>query len=61
MKAGIEDRKRALLTIVGALTTGDKIVPTCERGERESKESWLNILRDLKARWAQVPVVDRGG
>lgn len=55
VKAGIEDRKRALLTIVGALTTGDKIVPACARGERESKESWLNILRDLKARGLPFP------
>lgn len=45
--AGIEDRKSALLTIVGALTTGEKVVLACER---ESKESWLTLLRDLKSR-----------
>lgn len=55
MKAGIEDRKRALLTIVGALSTGEKIVLACESGERESKESWLKILRDLKHRGLTFP------
>jgi transposase-like protein len=55
VKAGIEDRKRALLTIVGALSTGKKIVLACESGERESKESWLKILRDLKHRGLTFP------
>jgi len=55
VKAGIEDRKSALLTIVGALTNGDKVVLACESGERESKESWLKILRDLKARGLKFP------
>ena len=55
VKAGIEDRKSALLTIVGALTTGAKVVLACESGERESKESWLKILRDLKHRGLTFP------
>ena len=55
VKAGIEDRKSALLTIVGALTTGEKIVLACESGERESKESWLKILRALKHRGLTFP------
>jgi transposase-like protein len=55
VKAGIEDRKSALLTIVGALTTGEKIVLACESGERESKESWLKLLRDLKHRGLTFP------
>ena len=55
VKAGIEDRKSALLTIVGALTTGDKVVLACESGERESKESWLKLLRDLKHRGLTFP------
>lgn len=41
MKAGIA---RALLTIVGALSTSEKMVPACESVERESKECWLKIL-----------------
>jgi putative transposase len=55
VKAGIEDRKSALLTIVGALTTGEKVVLACESGERESKESWLKLLRDLKNRGLTFP------
>lgn len=55
VKAGIADRKSALLTIVGALSTGEKIVLACESGERESKESWLKVLRDLKHRGLTFP------
>lgn len=61
VKAGIADRKSALLTIVGALTTGEKIVLACESGERESKESWLTLLRNLKRRgliFPQLTVAD---
>ena len=55
VKAGIADRKSALLTIIGALATGEKIVVACESGERESKESWLKVLRDLKHRGLTFP------
>jgi putative transposase len=55
VKAGIEDRKTALLTIVGALSNGDKVLLACESGERESKESWLKVLRDLKGRGLKLP------
>lgn len=55
VKAGIADRKSALLTIVGALTTGEKVVLACESGERESKESWLTLLRHLKSRGLKFP------
>lgn len=55
VKAGIEDRKAALLTIVAALTNGDKVVLACESGERESKESWLKVLRDMKSRGLKFP------
>lgn len=57
VKAGIEDRKAALLTIVAALSSGDKLMLACESGERESKESWLKVLRDLKARGLRFPKV----
>ncbi len=55
VKAGIADRKSALLTIVGALTTGEKIVLACESGERESKDSWLTVLRRLRERGLKFP------
>src|SRR5262249_27114297 len=50
VKAGLEDQKAALLVIVAGLTSGEKVVLTCESGQRESKESWLVVLRDLKQR-----------
>ena len=55
VKAGIEDRKAALLTIVGATASGEKVLLACESGERESKESWLAVLRDLRARGLRLP------
>lgn len=55
VKAGIEDRKSALLTIIGALSNGEKVLIACQSGERESKESWLRVLRDLKARGLKFP------
>jgi transposase-like protein len=55
VKAGIDDRKAALLVIVAALKGGGKILLACESGERESKESWLKVLRDLKARGLTFP------
>ena len=55
VKAGIADRKAALLVIVGATASGDKVLLACQAGERESKESWLSVLRDLKARGLEFP------
>ena len=50
VKAGLEDTKAALLVIVGALRDGRKVVLAIESGQRESKESWARVLRDLFAR-----------
>src|SRR6266849_4680132 len=50
VKAGREDSKAALLVIVGALRDGRKVVLAIESGQRESKESWARVLRDLFAR-----------
>lgn len=50
VKAGLEDSKAALLVMVGALTDGRKVVLAVESGQRESKESWGAVLRDLRAR-----------
>jgi len=57
VKAGVADRKAALLVIVGALSDGQKVLLACEAGERESKESWLSVLRALKARGLKFPRV----
>jgi putative transposase len=48
VKAGLEDTKAALLVMIGALTDGRKVVLAVERGQRESKESWGAVLRDLR-------------
>jgi transposase-like protein len=50
VKAGLEDSKAALLVMIGALTNGQKVVLAVESGQRESKESWGAVLRDLRAR-----------
>lgn len=50
VKAGLEKDKAALLVIIGALVTGEKVLLACESGYRESKESWAAVLRDLTAR-----------
>src|SRR5262245_25608225 len=50
VKAGLEDTKAALLVIIGVLTNGQKVILAVESGQRESKESWGMILRDLRKR-----------
>jgi transposase-like protein len=53
VKAGLEDTKAALLVMIGALTDGRKVVLAVESGQRESKESWGLLLRDLANRGLQ--------
>jgi putative transposase len=55
VKAGLADRKAALLVMVGASASGEKVLLACAAGERESKESWLSVLRDLKAQGLKFP------
>lgn len=50
VKAGLEDGKAALLVIIGATRTGEKVLLSVTSGQRESRESWAGVLRDLKAR-----------
>ncbi|MEO0247950.1 MAG: transposase [candidate division WOR-3 bacterium] len=50
VKAGLEDSKAALLVLIGAPTDGRTVVLAVESGQRESKESWGTVLRDLRAR-----------
>jgi putative transposase len=50
VKAGLEDTKAALLVMIGVLTDGRKVVLAVESGQRESKESWGMMLRDLRKR-----------
>lgn len=55
VKCGFDDRTKALLVIVGALSNGAKVLLAREAGERESKAAWGAILRDLKARGLTLP------
>ncbi|HWF60712.1 MAG TPA: IS256 family transposase [Nitrospira sp.] len=50
VKAGLETTKAALLVVTGALTDGRKVVLAVESEQRESKESWGAVLRDLRTR-----------
>jgi putative transposase len=50
VKAELEDTKAALLVMSGVLTNGQKVVLAVESGQRESKESWGMMLRDLRKR-----------
>ncbi|MEO7986421.1 MAG: IS256 family transposase [Gemmatimonadales bacterium] len=55
VKAGLEQEKAALLVLIGALANGEKIILAVESGQRESRESWSQVLRDLKARGLPAP------
>ncbi len=57
VKAGIADQKAALLVIIAVTTDGRKRLLACESGARESKESWMEILRDLTARGLKLPKI----
>ena len=50
VKAGLADTKAALLVVIGALRDGRKVVLAVDSGQRESKESWAGVLRDLRDR-----------
>ncbi len=46
----VEDARQCLLVIIGVTLDGKKELVTISDGMRESKESWADVLRDLKAR-----------
>ena len=50
VKAGIAKERAALLVIIAGLSDGRKVLLACESGQRESKESWSRILRNLRDR-----------
>ncbi len=55
IKAGIADERACLLVVMGADVAGKKHLLALEEGYRESKESWLEVLRNLKARGMNEP------
>jgi putative transposase len=56
----LEDDRLAALVVVGARPDGTKEVVAIEDGYRESTESWLAVLRDLKARGMRPPALAIG-
>lgn len=57
LKAGISDEKLCALVVMGAGRSGKKHLLAISEGYRESKESWLDVLRDLKARGMNEPAI----
>jgi len=56
----LEDERLAALVLIGARPDGTKEVIALEDGYRESTETWLSPLRDLKARGMRAPVLAVG-
>lgn len=50
LKAGLEKEKTALLVVIGVNENGEKELLAIHEGYRESKESWSEVLRDLRHR-----------
>jgi len=55
VKAGLGKDKAALLVVIGVTSDGDKRFLALEPGYRESKESWAEVLRQLKGRGVKQP------
>ena len=55
VKAGLADRKMALLVAIAGLSDGRKVVLALQRGQRESTESWSRLLRDFRDRGLRAP------
>jgi transposase-like protein len=50
----LTDERPCLLVVIGAREDGTKELLTVVDGERESEQSWLGVLSDLKARGLKV-------
>ena len=57
---GRRRRKPLPTVLLGARADGTKEIIAIDDGFRESKESWLSLLRDLRDRGMQAPVVAVG-
>jgi len=55
-----EDKQLACLVLVGVLPDGTKEVIALRDGYRESTDSWLSLLRDLKRRGMPAPCLAIG-
>jgi transposase-like protein len=56
----LEEERLCALVLVGVRPDGTKELVALEDGYRESTESWLTVLRDLKRRGMRAPVVAIG-
>jgi putative transposase len=56
----LEEDRLACLVLIGVLPDGTKEVIAIEDGYRESKESWVSLLQDLKRRGMPAPVLAVG-
>jgi transposase-like protein len=56
----LEDDRLCTLVLMGARPDGTKEILAVEDGYRESSDSWKDLLRDLKRRGMQAPVVAVG-
>ena len=57
LAAGIADERAHLLVVIGVDMTGTKRLISLTEGQRESKESWGAVLRDLKKRGLNQPAL----
>ena len=58
LKIRLGDQKSlALLVVIGVTDKGKKVLLAVEPGYRESKESWLHVLRSLQGRGMTAPLV----
>ena len=58
--AGMEKEKTALLCVLGAREDGEKELLAMGPGYRESTESWGSVLRDLRDRGLEAPLLAVG-
>ena len=58
--AGIEKEKTVLLCVLGTREDGEKELLAMEPGYRESTESWKAVLRDLRDRGLEAPLLAAG-
>lgn len=56
----LDEDRLSLLVVIGVQIDGKKRLVALEDGYRESKESWLAVLRDLKARGMRAPALAVG-
>jgi putative transposase len=58
--AGLEPQRSCVLVVIGARADGVKELLAIELGYRESTESWAGVLRDLRDRGLQAPLLAIG-